>query len=79
MAASILAIEKEFGEARKAYKDAIRNRTGSKVAPPIRKAHWHSYWLGPKKNPTDFVVHWIAPVLVNYDGESVAAVVHKGR
>ena len=72
-------IGRKLGEERNAYKDAIRNRTGGKVAPHIRKAHWHSYWLGPKKNPTDLVVHWIAPVLVNYDGESVAAVVHKGR
>lgn len=37
---------------------------GSRVRAHIRKAHWHTYWTGPKdKQVAD--VRWIHPILVN--------------
>lgn len=42
------------------------SRNGSQILlrPYIRRAHWHSYWIGPK--PNQFIVlKWISPILVN--------------
>ncbi len=34
--------------------------------PHIRRAHWHSYWIGSKKKPKErqLVVKWLHPILV---------------
>lgn len=45
------------------------------LRPHIRRAHWHSYWTGPKKEPARrcVVVKWIHPVLVG-GGEIVPTI-----
>lgn len=39
---------------------------GSGVAPHLRRAHWHSYWTGPRSDPDarELVLRWVAPTLV---------------
>lgn len=49
--------------------------TGRHVSTHVRRGHWHGYWLGPKNAPTDLVIKWVAPVIVNGDGE-VAGRIH---
>ncbi len=34
--------------------------------PHIRRAHWHSYWIGPRGNQT-LIVKWLPPIAVNLD------------
>lgn len=38
--------------------------TGRKASPHVRRAHWHTYWTGPRDNPAPSL-RWISPVLVN--------------
>lgn len=40
-----------------------------------RKAHWHSFWVGPRSNRRK-VVHFIAPILVNDIGDDIPVVIH---
>ena len=28
----------------------------------IRRAHWHSYWMGPRKGPRQIVLKWLPPI-----------------
>lgn len=37
---------------------------GKRVAPHIRRAHWHSYWVGKPRRPE---IRWMRPILVNTD------------
>lgn len=46
------------------------------VSPHVRRAHWHGYWLGPRDNPTELVIKWIAPVIVNGGGDELSGTVH---
>lgn len=39
--------------------------TGRKVAPHMRRGHWHHYWRGPKTGKRELVLHWTAPIMVN--------------
>lgn len=41
--------------------------TGRTVRPHIRRAHWHGFWTGPRKEPAQqkFVHKWIPPIPVN--------------
>ncbi len=41
----------------------------SAVTPHIRRAHWHSFWTGPKSEPAKRRVklRWLHPILVNAD------------
>jgi len=59
---------KQLREVRKATESGA---TGKTVAPHIRRAHWHTYWVG-KKDGSDRqqVVKWILPTLVNAKDES---------
>ena len=40
--------------------------------PHIRKAHWHSFWTGPRKNPDQqkIAIKWLPPIPVNIDEDS---------
>jgi len=44
--------------------------THASPRPHIRRAHWHSYWVGPKKEPEKRrkVVKWLHPILVGARG-----------
>lgn len=48
------------------------------VSPHVRRAHWHGYWLGKRDNPTDLVIKWIAPVIVNGGNGELLGRVHVG-
>ncbi|WP_181065223.1 hypothetical protein [Nocardia nova] len=37
--------------------------SSQQVRPHIRRAHWHTYWTGPRDNPTADV-RWLHPILV---------------
>lgn len=41
-----------------------------------RKAHWHTYWVGPKTEQTK-VVKFIAPILVNDNKDEMPVVIHQ--
>ena len=41
----------------------------SSPRPHIRRAHWHSYWIGPKDGERKVILKWLPPVLVG--GEQV--------
>jgi hypothetical protein len=45
----------------------------------IRRAHWHGYWTGPKKEPEKrkFKLLWLHPILVGgiVDGPGVVHMV----
>lgn len=49
------------------------------VSPHVRRAHWHGYWLGKRDNPTDLVIKWIAPVIVNGGNGELLGRVHVGN
>jgi hypothetical protein len=41
-----------------------------------RKAHWHTYWIGPKNEQTK-VLKFIAPILVNDNNDEMPVVIHQ--
>lgn len=43
--------------------------TGRTVRPHLRRAHWHTYWTGPRSEPSP-EVRWIHPVTVHGDKAS---------
>lgn len=57
--------------------------TGRTVRPHIRRAHWHGFWTGPRREAEarKFVYHWIPPVEVNLTPTTgdLPAVVHRAR
>lgn len=70
-------IAPELSKVRRAAGSAGRENGGSgrHVSTHVRRGHWHGYWLGPKNAPTDLEIKWVAPVIVNGDGE-VAGCIH---
>jgi hypothetical protein len=40
---------------------------GGSVRPHIRKAHWHTYWTGPKSAPQIPELRWLHPIIVHPD------------
>jgi len=49
-------------------------------APHIRRAHWHSFWRGPREGPRELVVKWLPPIPVGVqDGDAVAPVIRPLR
>lgn len=48
--------------------------TTSNVRPHLRRAHWHTYWTGPRTNPTP-EVRWLHPILVNRTENAARATV----
>lgn len=45
----------------------------------IRRAHWHSFWTGPRNGERKLILHWLPPIPVNMDpttGEG-PVVIHK--
>lgn len=47
-----------------AERKAHESRMGGTVRPHLRRAHWHGYWMGPKKDGQIFDVRWLPPILV---------------
>jgi hypothetical protein len=49
-------------------------------APHIRRAHWHTFWTGPRSGPRKPAVKWIRPVPVAFGesgSETAPAVIHR--
>lgn len=45
--------------------------SGKKVEPHLRRAHWHGYWKGSKKqNEQIFFYKWIPPILVSSEEDN---------
>ena len=53
----------------------VSMRTGSRVRPHIRKAHWHLYRVGPGRKETKLL--WIPPVFVGKQKDEDPVVVRK--
>lgn len=49
--------------------------TGTSVVPHIRRAHWHTYWRGPRDGERTTIVRWLPPIPVNVDDVPEFAVV----
>lgn len=43
----------------------------------VRRAHWHSYWTGPKGTEQKRVVKWLPPVIVNGTSDDLPATIWK--
>lgn len=77
-------IGRALGEARRAagsigFEGDMEVEGTRKVTPHMRRAHWHCYWIGSKDNPTDIVVHWLAPIMVNGGKGEARTVVHEAH
>ena len=49
---------------------------GSGKRPHIRRAHWHTYWIGSGDEKTA-TLKWLPPIAVKLDGEELPATIHK--
>lgn len=38
--------------------------SGRRVTPHLRRAHFHSYWTGPRDGERKILIKWVAPILV---------------
>lgn len=58
--------EKVGGEIRKTEKMEMVGGPHASPRPHIRRAHWHGYWTGPKKEDAkrDFSTRWLPPIPV---------------
>jgi hypothetical protein len=53
-------------------------KTGRTLPPHWRKAHWQSFWVGPRKpGQQKKIVKWIAPTFVNATPEDIPVVVRE--
>ncbi|HEX6939337.1 MAG TPA: hypothetical protein VF158_07985 [Longimicrobiales bacterium] len=50
--------------ARGAAERAEGEATGRRVRPHVRRAHWHTYWTGPRSGEQTPVLRWLHPILV---------------
>ena len=54
--------------------------TGTRPRPHIRRAHWHTYWTGPREGERTALVKWLPPIAVNLEGDDeLPAVIHPVR
>lgn len=64
-----------IGAAIRAYREVeavqqdASEATGSTVVPHLRKAHWHTYWTGPRHDPAKRhrILRFLPPIPVNVD------------
>jgi hypothetical protein len=69
-----------LGAALRQAEAEIQNKTQSNQdkavsRPHIRRAHWHTYWTGPKTKDQTPILKWLPPIPVNIDlGEIVPTV-----
>lgn len=60
----------------KPYKPAENSGTRRRPRQHWRKAHWHTYWIGPKGNQQK-AMKFIAPILVNDNNDDTPVVIHQ--
>lgn len=69
-------IGRKLGEAHRSGRSLPAEGAGRTVAPHMRRGHWQSFWVGPRKNRTDgrfgdkLVVKWVSPIAVNGAAET---------
>lgn len=56
--------------------------SGTKKAPHLRRAHFHHYWTGPRKDPArrQLILKWLDPMLINagaQDPDETPVVLHR--
>jgi hypothetical protein len=51
-------------EAGRAHAREHGESLGGSVAPHVRRAHWHTYWTGPRDGERRALVRWLSPILV---------------
>lgn len=77
-----------IGEAKRYERDnRVVSNSDSKLsrsmAPHVRIAHWHHYWVGKRKDRSDgqfgdeLVLKWIPPIPVNIGNGEVIEMVHQ--
>lgn len=50
------------------------------VAPHVRRAHWATYWTGPKSSPQKPTLKWLPPIAVGVeDFDALPSVIHPVR
>ncbi len=47
--------------------------------PHWRRAHWHTFWTGPKDGERRAQVKWLPPIPVSLDGRELPVVIHPTR
>ncbi len=53
------------------------NGTGAPMPPHIRRAHWHTYWIG-RKGEQKPELKWLSPILVNTDSpDQLSETIHR--
>jgi hypothetical protein len=72
------------GSAIRAARRPASSHTGDgtrTVAPHLRKAHWHRFWVGPRRDPEQrkLVLRWVPPVAVNTTKGAVEPTLHPLR
>lgn len=66
-----------LGAALRASRAQDSGEAHTTTRPHLRRAHWHSYWVGPRGGPTrQLELRWLHPILVNpQDSEELLATV----
>lgn len=56
-------------KAKIAIESEDRGGTHASPRPHVRRAHWHTYWTGPRKDPQKRkpILKWLSPILVNVE------------
>ena len=50
------------------HASASGDGTGHRVAPHLRRAHWHHFWAGSEsRDDRHLRLHWVSPIRVNTD------------
>lgn len=57
-----------------AHPTADHGGTHLSPRPHVRRAHWHTYWVGPRTGPRTRQLRWLHPVLVGADGDRPAVI-----
>lgn len=66
----------QLGRARRAHEAGVPGTTGRKMAPHVRRAHFHTYKVGPGR--AESLVRWLAPIPINVDKDAAKTVVVPG-
>ena len=71
-------IGQKLDAARARYKYLSEHHDGSTKRPHIRKAHWHSFWVGKKNSDKrKIVVKWVAETYVNCETAEMVDIVDR--
>jgi len=80
-------VGERFGSAIRAWKTEFADlssveqlptgKKGLQKRPHLRRAHFHSFWIGPRKSDKrEKILHWIPPTFINDNGEDMPVVIH---